>query len=65
MKIYLFFAITFEPIITKTCKAPVNDRQNLSFVKDKHSYDEEMARKGRKKAICKVNFISERTLFSF
>ena len=63
MKIFLFFAITFQPIITKTCEAPLNDRQNLSFVKDKHSYGEKMARKAHKKAFYKVYFISEHTLF--
>ena len=62
MKIFLFFAITFQPIITKTCEAPLNDRQNLSFVKDKHSYGEKMARKAHKKAFYKVYFISEHTL---
>ena len=64
MKIFLFFAITFQPIITKTCEAPLNDRQNLSFVKDKHSYGEKMARKGHKKAFFEVYFISEHTLQS-
>ena len=34
MKIFLFCVIAFEPVITKTCEAPPNDHQNLSFVKD-------------------------------
>ena len=62
MKIFLFCVITFEPIISKTCEAPHIDNWNLSFVKDKYTYDEKMARKGRTKAIYKVNFISEHTL---
>ena len=64
MKKFLFFAITFEPIINKTCKAPLNDHQNLSFVKDKHICGEEMARKGPKEVIYKFNFISNRSLVS-
>ena len=51
MKIFLFCVITFEPIITKTSKAPQNDRQNLSFVKDKHTYDEKMAKKVRQRPL--------------
>ena len=35
IKVFLFCIITFEPIITKTCEAPQNDRQNLSYVTDK------------------------------
>ena len=62
MKIFLFCVITFELIVTKTCKAPQNDHQNLSFVKDKYTYGKKMARKGHTKVICKVNFISEHTL---
>ena len=34
MEIFAFCVITFEPIISKTCQAPKNDRHNLSFVKD-------------------------------
>ena len=44
MKISLFCFITFEIIISKTCKAPQNDRHNLSLVKD--TCGEKMARKG-------------------
>ena len=36
MEIFEFCVITFEPIFSKTCYAPQNDRRNLSFVKDKH-----------------------------
>ena len=63
MKIFFFFAKTYEPIITKACEAPLNDCHNLSFVKDENSYGEKMARKIRTKAIYKVNFISEHTLY--
>ena len=59
---FMFCVMTFEPIITKTCEAPRNDHQNLNFVKDKYTYGEKMARKGRPKAIHKVTFISEHTL---
>ena len=37
MEIFSFCVINFEPSISKTCKAPQNDRQNLSFVKDEHT----------------------------
>ena len=40
MKIFLFFVITFELIISKTFEAPQNDRQNLIFVKDIYTYGE-------------------------
>ena len=35
-----FCVITFVPIKIKTHKAPLNDRLNLSFVKDVHIVDE-------------------------
>ena len=38
MEIFAFCVITFDPITIKTCLAPQNDRQNLSFVKDEHIY---------------------------
>ena len=47
MEIFTFCVITFEPSISKTCPAPQNDSQNLSFVKDEHTYGEKMARNGR------------------
>ena len=34
MVILAFCVINFEPIISKTFKAPQNDHQNLSFVKN-------------------------------
>ena len=46
MEIFTFCVIIFEPIISKTCKAPQNDRQNLSVVKDEHTYGKKMARNG-------------------
>ena len=45
MEIFVFCVITFQPIIIKTCKAPQNDRQNLSFVKDKHTYGKKLPEK--------------------
>ena len=63
MEIFVFCEIAFEPIITRTCQAPQNDLQNLSFVKDEHSYGEKMARKSRTKVIHKVSFIVNRSLF--
>ena len=46
MEIFAYCVITFEPIISKTCEAPQNDRQNLSFVKDEHTYGKKVARNG-------------------
>ena len=46
MEIFAFCVINFEPIISKTCQALKNGRQNLSFVKDEHKYGEKMARNG-------------------
>ena len=51
MEIFVFCVVTFVPIITMTCKAPQNDRYNLSFVKDKHTNGQKMARKGHTKVI--------------
>ena len=62
MEIFAFCVITFQPIISKTCLAPQNDRQNLSFVKDEHTYGKKMARKGRSKVIYKGTFICIQTL---
>ena len=62
MEIFAFCAINFESIISKTCYAPKNDRQNLSFVKDKHTYVEKMARNGCTKVIYKGTFVSIQTL---
>ena len=60
---FLFCVTTFEPIITKTSKAPKNDCQSLNFLKNRYTQGEKMARKVRTKAIYKVSFISEHTLF--
>ena len=61
-EIFAFCVITFETIISKTCKAPQNDRQNPSFVKDEHTYGIKMARKGRTKVIYKGTFVSKQSL---
>ena len=58
-----FEATTFDPIKIQTHKAPQNDRQNLSFVKDIHTYGKKMARNGRTKDIYKGTFVCIQTLF--
>ena len=63
MEIFAFCVITFQPIISKSCEAPQNDRHNLSFVKDYHTYGKKMARNGRTKDIYKGTFICIQTLF--
>jgi hypothetical protein len=65
MEIFAFCVITFEPILSKTCSAPQNDRQSLSFVKDEHTYGEKMARKGHTKLIYKGTFVSKQSLSSY
>jgi hypothetical protein len=62
MEIFAYCVITFEPIISKTCQAPQYDRQNLSFVKDAHTYGKKVARKGRTEVIYKGTFISKQSL---
>ena len=52
-EIFVFCAITFEPIISKTCKAPQNDRQNLTFVKDEHTYEKKWSEKVVKRLFIK------------
>ena len=47
METFAFFAITFEPIGILTHSAHQNDRLNLSFVIDKHTVDDKMARNAR------------------
>ena len=61
-EIFAFCVITFAPIISKTCEAPQNERQNLSFVKDDHTHGKEMARKGGTKVIYKGTFVCIQTL---
>ena len=62
MEIFAFCVTTFEPILGKTCQVPQNDRQSPSFVKDKHTYGEKMARQGLKKVIYKGAFVSKQSL---
>ena len=62
METFAFFAITFEPIGILTHSAHQNDRLNLSFVKDKHTGSQKMARNGSKTAIYFVIFISKQSL---
>ena len=38
VRVFVFFVLTFEPIITETCEPPQNDHQNLNFVDDNHTY---------------------------
>ena len=46
MEIFVFCVITFEPIKIQTSEAPQNDRLNLSFVEDEHTYGKKMAGNG-------------------
>ena len=39
--------------------------QNLSFVKDEHTYGKKMARKGRTKVIYKGTFVSKQSLYIY
>ena len=61
MEIFAFCVITFEAN-HKYFKAPQNDCQNLSFVKDEHTYGKKMARNGCTKVIYKGTFISNQSL---
>ena len=63
MEIFAFCVITFQPIINKAYYAPQNDRQNLSFVKDIHTYGNKMARNGRTKDIYIETFFCIQTLY--
>ena len=65
MEMFAFVAITFEPIGILTHSAHQNDRLNLSFVKDKHTGSQKMARNGSKTAIYFVIFISKQSLCRF
>ena len=51
MEIFAFCVISFEPIKFQTHQAPQNDRLNLNFVKDAHTYGEKMVRNGHKTVI--------------
>ena len=51
MEIFMFWAITREPIKIQIHSAPQNDRQNLGFMKDIYGYGEKMARNGGKMVI--------------
>ena len=62
MKIFSFGVMTFEPIMNKTCQAHQNDHHNLSFVKDKHSCHEKMARNCPTQVIYEFSFVSNRSL---
>mgnify|MGYP006888875459 CR=1 FL=1 len=65
METFVFFTITLEPIGILTHSAYQNDRLNLSFVKDKHTGSQKMARNGSKTAIYYVIFISKQSLINF
>ena len=55
-------AIHFKPIKIQTHQAPKNDRLNLSFVKDKHTVGEKMARNSSKIAILLLLFVFTQTI---
>ncbi len=64
--IFAFCVITFVPIKILTLAAHQNDRLNLSFVKDEHTYLEKMARIGLNTVIYKGTFVSNQSLvFSY
>ena len=62
METFAFLAITFEPIGILTHSEHQNDHLNLSFVKDKHTVSQKMARNGSKRAIYFVIFILKQSL---
>ena len=62
MEIIALCVITFGPIKVMTRSAPQNDRLNLSFVKNEHTYFEKMARIGRNTVIYKGTFVSNQSL---
>ena len=53
---FALYAINFEPINIKI-RAPLNDRLNLSFVKDAYAIGKKMTRNGRKTAICHLQIL--------
>ena len=65
METFAFLAITFEPIGILTHSAHQNDHLNLSFVKDKRTVSQKMARNGSNTAIYFVIFISKQSLCPF
>ena len=54
METFAFFAITFEPIGILTHSAYQNDRLNLSFVKDKHTFAKKLP-----EMVVKLSFMSQ------
>ena len=58
MKTIVICVVVFDPIKILVGWAQQNDRQNLSYVKDEHTFGKKMARKGRTKVIYKGTFIS-------
>ena len=48
MEIFAFWVITREPIKIQIHTTSLNDRQNLSFMKDIYGYGKKMARNGGK-----------------
>ena len=59
--VYKFRFISKRSLVKLTIWGQI-DQQNLSFVNNRHAYDEKMARKGRTKAIYKFRFILKRSL---
>ena len=62
MEILVFYAIAIEPIKLQTHSASHNDRLNLSFVKEEHTYFKKMARIGHNTVIYKGTFVSNQSL---
>ena len=65
MEIFAFCVIFLTQSRFRPIKAPQNGRQNLSFVKDTHTYGEKMARNVRTKVIYKGRFICIQTLYEY
>ena len=61
----MIYFVAFDPIKILTYWALQNDSQNLSFVKDKHTFGKKMARNSRTKDIYKGTFICIQTLVGF
>ena len=57
---FAFYAINFEPIKNKNHKVPLNERLNLSFVKDIYVVGKKMTRNGRKTVICHSQILENR-----
>ena len=58
----MIYVVAFDPIKILIGWVFQNDRQNISFVKDEHTYGKKMARNGPKTVIYKGTFVSNQSL---